>query len=147
MKFHYKNNISSLNQLASDIENFANQNNVPPPITYALNLCLDEVLTNIISYSLKDQPQNTPIEMDLTITNQQIIATMQEPGKPFNPFTDSPHHADIQSNVKERPIGGLGIYFLEQYMDKVEYKRKNNHNIITLYKNIKPECEIIKNKE
>lgn len=136
MKLFYKNNISSLNKLASDIEIYAKENNIPPAVAYALNLCLDEVLTNIISYSLKGNHKDSSIEMDLSISDNQIVATMYDNGYPFNPLENSPRNPDTYSRVEERPIGGLGIYFIEQYMDKVEYKRDKNKNILKLSKKL-----------
>lgn len=137
MKLFYKNNFSSLEKLASDIEAYSRKNHIPEAATYALNLCLDELLTNIISYGRKDNAQDSQIEMDLSSSNNQVIATMRDAGVPFNPLENCPTSPDTHSPIEERPIGGLGVYFLEQYMDKVEYKRENNQNVITLTKNVK----------
>lgn len=137
MKLFYKNNFSSLTKLASDIEAFSTQNNIPQAVTYALNLCLDEVLTNIISYGRKNKSQDCQIEMDLITSDNQIIATMRDTGIPFNPLENAPNYPNLRSSIEDRCVGGLGVYFLEQYMDKVEYKRLNNQNVLTLTKFIK----------
>ena len=135
MKLFYNNNLSSLKKLASDIESFSLHNSIPPAVSYALNLCLDEVLTNVISYSTKNNPLNPPIEMDLSTANNSLSATIRDSGPPFNPL-NTPPPSHLSSPLEDRPIGGLGIYFLEQYMDKVEYKRENDHNILILTKYI-----------
>lgn len=137
MKLFYKNNFSSLTKLASDIEAYAIQNNIPQAVTYALNLCLDEVLTNIISYGRKNKTQDCQIEMDLATSDNQVIATMRDTGIPFNPLENAPNHPNLRSTIEDRSVGGLGVYFLEQYMDKVEYRRENNQNVLTLTKLIK----------
>lgn len=135
MKLSYQNNLSSLAQLASDIENFSTQNEVPPAASYALNLCLDEVLTNIIVYN-KNNSNSSIIEIELSKSNNQITATIRDSGTPFNPLENLPSPPDLSSPIEDRPIGGLGVYFLEQYMDNVQYKHENNHNILTLTKHI-----------
>lgn len=137
MKLFYKNNFSSLTKLAADIEAFSTQNHIPQSITYALNLCLDEVLTNIISYGRKYKNQDCQIEMTLSTSNNQVSATIRDSGIPFNPLKDSHTPPDLQSPIEDRSVGGLGVYFLEQYMDIVEYKRENNQNVLTLTKFIK----------
>lgn len=75
--------------------------------------------------------------MDLSISNNQVIAIICDTGIPFNPLENAPTPPDLRSSIEERCIGGLGVYFLEQYMDKVEYKRENNQNVLTLIKYIK----------
>lgn len=136
MKLFYKNSLSSLTKLASDIEAYSIQHHVPPAVTYALNLCLDELLTNVISYGQNDNPLHSQIEITLSNSNNQITAVMRDSGRPFNPLENAPTPPDPHSSIEDRPIGGLGVYFIEQYMDKVEYKREKNKNVITLTKYI-----------
>lgn len=134
MKLFYKDNFSSLTQLASDIEVFSSKNHIPQATTYALNLCLDEVLTNIISYGRKNKSQNCHIEIDLSVSNNRVIAIVRDTGIPFNPIQNSPSSPNLRLPIEDRSVGGLGVYFLEQYMDKVEYKREHNQNVLTLTK-------------
>ena len=39
-------------------------------------------------------------------------------------------------SAEERGIGGLGIFLVKQIMDRVEYERKGNENILKLTKHI-----------
>lgn len=136
MQFSYTNNLSELKKLASDIEVFAETYQIPPKIIYALNLCLDEVLTNAISYGLKDKLKNATIQLDLSFNNNQVIAIISDTGIPFNPLKAAQIAPDTHSSIENRDIGGLGVYFLEQYMDKVEYNRIDDRNVLTLIKKI-----------
>lgn len=136
MKFSYKNNLLELRKLASDIQTFSTSYKLPQEIVYALNLCLDEVLTNIISYGLKEKSEDCPINLELIVVDNQVVATMSDPGIPFNPLKSRSSCPDIQSPLEDRNIGGLGVYFLEQYMDKIEYNRENDNNVLTLTKYI-----------
>ena len=43
---------------------------------------------------------------------------------------------DINAAAEERNIGGLGIHFVKELMDKVEYQYKDNKNILVLSKNL-----------
>jgi len=136
MQFSYTNNISELKKLASDIETFAESHQLKPKVIFALNLCLDEVLTNIISYGLKESTEDPKILLELVIDRNHVVATVSDPGVPFNPLQVIEDLPDTSSPIEDRTIGGLGVYFLEQYMDKVEYNRKGNLNVLTLTKNI-----------
>lgn len=136
MKFTYTNNITELKKLASDIEVFAETFQLEPKVIYALNLCLDEILTNIISYGLNEKIKDPIIELDLSLNSNQVIATISDPGVAFNPLKTIDDVPDIDSPIEDRPIGGLGVYFLEQYMDHVEYNRNNNLNVLRLIKKV-----------
>jgi len=137
MKFSYTNDLKELKQLATDITNFSKENQIKDEVVYALNLCLDEVLTNIISYGLKNTPKGEEkISLELTIHDGKVIATISDNGSPFDPLTEGPKNPDISSELENRKIGGLGVYFLDQYMDSVNYRRENDHNVLTLTKDI-----------
>lgn len=134
MKLKYTNNLSELKRLAKDIESFGNQENLSIDVIYALNLCLDEIITNIIMHGINAEPSESSVELDLEKCNGMVTACIKDQGLAFNPLTDMPRPVDINSNVEERPIGGLGIYFLEQYMDGMKYERQHNKNVLTLTK-------------
>lgn len=137
MKYTYKNDLSELNKLAEDIKSFCKSEEISQKITYEFNLCLDEILTNIISYGLKEIPKGQEkITLDLILQNNQVTAIMEDNAIPYNPLNEKNRNPDITSGVDKREIGGLGIYFLEQYMDKVEYQHFDGKNRLTLTKKI-----------
>jgi anti-sigma regulatory factor (Ser/Thr protein kinase) len=43
---------------------------------------------------------------------------------------------DTTLPIEERPIGGLGIYLVRQFMDTVEYEYTNGENILTVMKKV-----------
>lgn len=137
MKFTYKNDLDELKKLANDIELFSKKEKLSDNIIYHLNLCLDEILTNVISYSLnpKFKGEET-IEIELKAQEEKICIKVKDKGAPFNPFTEKNLNPDITSDINKRNIGGLGVFFIDQYMDYVKYERIGNYNIIYLEKNI-----------
>ncbi len=97
-----------------------------------IELACEEALVNIIEHAYKDnagklcislrQPQNTVIELIL-----------RDEGPPFNPI-EQQLSLNPMATLHERKIGGLGILFMRQYMDEIQYRRENNTNILTLIK-------------
>ena len=64
-----------------------------------------------------------------------ITMCIEDDAKEFNPLNiPEPDHLD--KPLEHRRIGGLGIHFVKKIMDKIEYKRNNNKNILILTKNI-----------
>ncbi|MCR5485445.1 MAG: ATP-binding protein, partial [Clostridiales bacterium] len=72
------------------------------------------------------------IEPDTEGGPETIKMTFCDRGVAFDPLAkDDP---DITASADERQIGGLGIFMVKKSMDKVEYKRENDKNILTIYK-------------
>ena len=66
------------------------------------------------------------------------ILTLQfrDRGKPFNPLAKA--NPDLKLPLESRPVGGLGIYMVKQFVDEVDYAYRDGFNILTLRKNIDP---------
>ena len=52
-------------------------------------------------------------------------------GRPFDPLTDAPK-PDVNAELEDRNIGGLGIHLVRKMMDDVRYRREEGKNHLTL---------------
>ncbi|MEO0796019.1 MAG: ATP-binding protein [Verrucomicrobiota bacterium] len=132
MRFTYSNDLSELNELAENLETFGDEHDINPAVVHAFNLCLDEIVTNIISYGFEDGADHT-ITLDMSVEGELICAVVKDSGKPFNPLEDA-KDPDLESALEEREIGGLGIFFLKQMMDELDYQRVEGCNCLTMRK-------------
>lgn len=105
---------------------------LPEEITKHLLIAADEIFTNIVSYAYSGT--TGPVEVSAEQDGKIFRLTFADAGKPFDPLQTA--DPDIKSRPEERPIGGLGIFVVKKLMDKVEYRRENNRNILTLTKRI-----------
>ena len=106
---------------------------IPKKITSDIHLAVDEACTNIILYSYPDEPPGN-IEMTCAICEKTITITIRDWGFPFNPVKiDDP---DLSLDIGDRPIGGLGIYLMKKFSDRIEYLREKNSNLLTIIKKI-----------
>ena len=98
---------------------------------YQVQLASEEVLVNIINYAYPDRDGN--IEINYKTTGEKgIEIKIIDSGIPFDPL--SLPKPNINIPMEERNIGGLGIHIMLNIMDKVNYKRDQNQNILTLIK-------------
>ncbi|WP_309380007.1 ATP-binding protein [Cerasicoccus frondis] len=132
MHFTYHNDLSELEKLAADLETFGDEHMVNPAVVHAFNLCLDEILTNIISYGFEDGSDHR-VDLDIEMQDDLVVAKMTDNGKEFNPLTDA-KDPDLDAAIEDREIGGLGIFFLKQMMDELEYEHVNGCNCLTMKK-------------
>ena len=104
----------------------------PPELLYQIELVLEEIGTNIIKYG-QDGDRETEIQITLTSDSKSLIMEIVDTGKPFDPFGEAPP-PDLKSEVPNRPIGGLGVYLVQQLMDEASYRREDGMNKVTLVK-------------
>ncbi len=107
---------------------FAEAHAVPADIRRGLNVALDELLTNTVSYGLVDD--GGEVIVDVELHPDRLIVTLSDNGRPFNPFGRSA--PDTTLSVEERPIGGLGIHLVRKLVDDVSYQRSAGHNVVVL---------------
>ncbi|MGD8782289.1 MAG: ATP-binding protein [Ignavibacteria bacterium] len=129
-----KNDLKELNNIAEFIEDLSNKFSIEDGKKFDINLCIDEIVTNIIKYSYKDY-NNHEIGINIAPINNELIATVTDDGNEFNPLKHNVY--DITKGIYDKPIGGLGIYLVKQKADKIEYVRNNNKNILRLIFKIK----------
>jgi serine/threonine-protein kinase RsbW len=99
-----------------------------------IELALEEVLVNIIKYAYKESGLNGSIEINCRFDDAQNLAIeIMDSGIPFDIF--SAPEPDVDADIDERQIGGLGIFFVKQLMDDVRYKREDGRNKLTLFIN------------
>ena len=128
-----KNQLSEIERSSQVLDEFGRLHDLPIRDLRAMNLALDEILTNVIFYAYDDR-QEHQITVRLSLTHGELTAEVEDDGRPFNPLTFPA--ADTEKPVAERPIGGLGIFLISKIMDTVHYTRKNNRNTLILKKGI-----------
>jgi len=127
------NDLKELAVVAERVDEFCGQYEISPTIAYHVNLSLDELLNNTISYGYADTAQHE-IQIDLSIDGDKLVVRIEDDAKQFD-LTDAAS-ADTDSSLDDRTPGGLGIFFVHQMMDSVSYLRENNKNVVVLGKKI-----------
>lgn len=133
MRWTIKSELAEISRLAGQVEEFGANNNIEPCYIFNINLSLDELITNTISYGYDDNKEHEII-IDICLAESEIVVQVRDDGKPFNPL-DTPD-PDLGLELDQRPAGGLGIYLVRTMMDQVEYERRGNQNIITMRKRL-----------
>ncbi|AGW14640.1 ATP-binding protein [Megalodesulfovibrio gigas] len=93
-------------------------------------LALEEVLTNIVYYAYpkaegRINPRHT-IQLACKASDGQLLMRIVDRGKPFNVLASSSGGLDMLGG------GGMGIYLVRKIMDKVQYERIGDFNVLRL---------------
>jgi serine/threonine-protein kinase RsbW len=110
----------------------------PEPDCRAVTRAVDEALTNIIRHAYTGRPDR-PIEVVIRAVHGQNSAKPSE-GLEFLLCDRGPSIEEAQlcmRALEEVKPGGLGLHFIKQSMDVVEYKRANGSNRLRLVKYIR----------
>jgi serine/threonine-protein kinase RsbW len=127
------NRLGDMPAIVSMVEQFGVRHAIPAALVNDLNLCLDEVICNIISYGYPDHGKGE-ITVRLNYQPGLISTEIHDDGRPFDPLQTAP--PDLDGTVQSRKVGGIGIYFVRQLMDDVVYRRVDNQNRLFLRKSI-----------
>jgi anti-sigma regulatory factor (Ser/Thr protein kinase) len=125
-----ENKLEELSVLTQMLQVFLRPYQMPSGALYALELSLEEILVNIVSYAYDDDECHD-ILFKVEVDDDMIAMKFVDGGNPFNPLAKE--KADTQNPLMERGIGGLGINFVRQMRDMMEYQRKDDKNILRIW--------------
>ena len=118
-------------RVGAALAEFADAHGVPVAVRRSVNVVLDELLTNTLSYGFSGR-ESGEVTIDVELGADRLSVTLSDDGRPFDPFgVDAP---DTAPSVEERRIGGLGIHLVRRMMDEVSYHRRADRNVVTLTK-------------
>jgi len=125
------NDIREIPQLATFMETIATETDMDSSLAMNLNLALEEAVSNVILYAYPPGSDGL-VDVEAFIREDRIDFIISDSGSPFDPTSVA--DPDVTLDVKDRPIGGLGIYLVKSIMDHVSYARLEGKNILSMTK-------------
>lgn len=116
-----------LNEITGFLERTLMDEGVEGSDIYHVLLAVDEVCTNIFSYSRAEV-----VTVAIETTQTDLIVTTSDNGIPFNPLMVPP--PDLDAGIDEREPGGLGIHLVRNCLDDLSYDYQNGKNIFRMVK-------------
>lgn len=95
-----------------------------------IELAVEEALVNVINYAYPDQ-ENGEIEVKCGLEDQgRFLIEIRDKGIPFD--VESHSDPDLNADIAERKVGGLGIFLIRKLVDEMRYQREGEENVLTL---------------
>jgi len=110
------------------------RHNFPVSLHPDILTAVEEIFINITNYAYPPE-QEGDVSISVMV-DEDTVVLFEDTGKPYNPLERIDPALDIP--LMEREIGGLGIYFVKNLMDKVEYEHIGGKNTLTITKSSKP---------
>lgn len=106
-----------------------------PSVEFTLHLAVEELVSNIVNYAYPVGADGK-IDINVSADDSKITLDFIDSGTPFNPLLKE--DPDTTLGIRERAIGGLGIFLVKQTMNEVTYRYEDGHNILTISKSCIP---------
>ncbi|MBO6193293.1 MAG: ATP-binding protein [Clostridiales bacterium] len=93
-------------------------------------MAVDELFGNICLYAYGEGAGPVTVSVGLEGDPPSAAVAFCDSGSPYNPLeADLP---DIELDIEDRPVGGLGIFLIREMMDSMSYEYKDGCNVLKL---------------
>jgi anti-sigma regulatory factor (Ser/Thr protein kinase) len=110
---------------------------IPEKTSFAVQLCLDEAVTNILQHAAQHAEQQgeggaraSAISASLERGDAGVWLGIEDDGEAFDPTAVAPRTS--ARTLELLPVGGLGIHLMRQYSSRMEYSRSGGRNRLRL---------------
>lgn len=95
-------------------------------------IAVEEAVVNVIHHAYPNKEGFIEITLNL-FPKEKMQVVIKDQGIPFNPLLQNPAF-DSETPPEERKPGGLGIPFIREFIDQIEYQREGIFNVLLLEK-------------
>ncbi len=127
------NDMAEIHRLVELTDEFALRHSIERGTLNDIHLVLEEIVANVISYGLESGRADR-VYVTMKCEGGVLALRIEDRGVPFNPLARP--EVNIDSDVEDRPIGGLGIHLTRKLMDSVEYRREQDRNVLLITRRI-----------
>lgn len=96
---------------------------------FSMRLCLEEVMTNIITHAFADDDGHV-ISLSLSRLSDRLVLTISDDGVPFDPI--SFERQSLPGRLEDVEPGGQGIHLVRNFATDVHYRREGRTNHLEL---------------
>ncbi len=132
MEQKFKREMRSLDEVFRFIERFVGDNGIDPAVAYSVSLAVEEFFTNLVKYN---PSSSTDIILSLRRAAGKVTVRLVDEQREAFDVTQA-READTTVPLKERKVGGLGIFLARQLIDSLEYSHAGGTSTITFTKNL-----------
>jgi serine/threonine-protein kinase RsbW len=121
--------MSEVTSTAQWLDDVAVRSELPADALFALQVCAEEILTNIVRHSGNPGPK---IEVGVSVTPARVELTIDDDGEPFDVTKAIPRKVD--GDISTIEPGGLGVQLIQKFASALKYGRGplGNHLIVSI---------------
>lgn len=122
---------SAVMEAIDALRTFCSEQDAPLEVSQELSVALEEILANVVNHGYEGDASQTAV-VTAQRDGQSLVVEVRDRAKAYNPL-DAPE-PDLESDLDDRPIGGLGMHIVRSFMDELDYERRDGENCVTFRK-------------
>lgn len=120
--------LSDLAQVSPWVAELAAEYAIPPETRFAIELCLEEALSNSVRHGYHSEPGHG-LAVEFSCSDSDLIFVVEDSAPPFEPKKPA---AAAPADLDAVEPGGQGIRLMFQFARSVEYERSAGTNRLRL---------------
>jgi anti-sigma regulatory factor (Ser/Thr protein kinase) len=125
-----RSELSEIARVLPWIEKLASLHDLPERVRYAMDLCLEEAVSNVIRHGYAGGSNHALTVRCESHPDGLLTLVVEDDAPPFNPLLVGEQVLPI--SLGDVAVGGQGIHLLKKFADGVEYERKPDGNRLTM---------------
>ena len=122
--------LQAFEEVRTLIEEFATLAQLGREDRHKLTLIVEELFINTVTHGHRGD-SDAPISITFEEDKGDVKLTYEDSAPPFDPL-DAGRRTDVESTIRERRVGGLGIFISIGLTEKANYSYVEGHNRICL---------------
>lgn len=123
----FSRSFDELKNIVAFTHDFCEREAVEPSLRYILDLCVEELFVNMVSYNTET---NADIRIEMSPHEHGIEVSLTDYDVDrFDPRDVKP--VDVDAPLETRTPGGLGLYLVLKMADSIHYEYRNRTSKIT----------------
>lgn len=118
--------------LNTSLEAVLTRHGIDPGVRGDVRLIVEELASNAIAYGGVGVDGNGmgqhELSVNIAIAGDLLTLEFRDEGAPFDPLSTAP--PDLEADIMDRPIGGLGLYLIRQIAEETHYRRVDDANLL-----------------
>ncbi len=122
--------LAAFEQVQALVDEFSDLAAIGREDRHKLTLIVEELFTNTVTHGYQGD-SDAPVYIAFEVDNGDVVLTYEDSAPKFDPLAAG-QRTDIESTIKERRIGGLGIFITIGLTEQADYSYVDGRNRICL---------------
>ena len=132
---HVPQESDQLGDLVAALDGVLAREGVHPGVAHDVQLIAEEVVCNALDHGRLEGREHD-IRVGIAIADGRITLVFTDDCVAFDPLQQP--DPDLDADIADRPIGGLGVHLIKQLAEEVSYTRQEPHNILRVVLRLDP---------
>ncbi len=92
-----------------------------------VRLIVEELASNALHHG-ECAARGLPLRLRVSVDQEALVLELCEHGRAFDPVRAA--MPALAAGIEARPVGGLGLFLVQQLADELDYRREGDTNIV-----------------